>query len=52
MKTIKPQVQRVLNCSALAGVAMEFNLGDKNIGKRGEVDYVHDLLALGKKPFF
>ena len=44
--------QAVLNCSALGGVAMEFNPGDHNVGKRGELAFVRELLAAGKQPFF
>ena len=31
---------------------MEFNPGDHNVGKRGELAFVRELLAAGKQPFF
>ena len=31
---------------------MEFNPGDRNVGKRGELAFVQELLAAGKQPFF
>eukprot|EP00658_Telonema_sp_P-2_P062308 TRINITY_DN50974_c0_g1_i3.p1 TRINITY_DN50974_c0_g1~~TRINITY_DN50974_c0_g1_i3.p1 ORF type:complete len:199 (+),score=42.61 TRINITY_DN50974_c0_g1_i3:182-778(+) len=43
-------VLAVLNDTGLGGVAMEFNPGD--FGKRNEKDFVADVLAAGKKPFF
>jgi hypothetical protein len=46
----KKGVTRVLNSSGLGGVAMEFNPGD--YGKRNEKDFVQDVLAAGKSPFF
>jgi hypothetical protein len=46
----KTGVTKVLNNSNLAGVAMEFNPGD--FGKRNEDDFVRDMLAAEKMPFF